>query len=53
MSELRMQSNDSQLGVYFTDSVPNNDLSTIDGVYDLAGKNVSGVYDLTAECRYT
>ena len=53
MSESRMQSGDSQLGVYFTDSVPNNGLSTKDGIYDLAGKNVSGVYDLSAECRYT
>ena len=51
MSELRMQSGDSQLGVYFTDS--SNDLSTKAGIYDLAGKNVDGVYDLSAECRCT
>ena len=46
-----MQSGDSQLGVYFTDS--SNDLSTKAGIYDLAGKNVDGVYDLSAECRCT
>ena len=55
MSESRMQSpsGDSLLGVYFTDSVPNNGLTTTAGIYDLAGKNVNGVYDLSAECRYT
>ena len=57
MSESKMHSpktpsGDSQLGMYFTDSVPTNDLSTKAGIYDLAGKNVNGVYDLSSEIRY-
>ena len=52
MNESRMQSGDSQLGVYFTESAYTNDLSTKAGIYDLAGKNVNGVYDLRGECRY-
>ena len=39
-----MQSGDSQLDVYFTDSVPTNNLSTKAGIYDLAGKNVDMIH---------
>ena len=54
MHSPKTPSGDSQLGVYFTDSVsvPTNDLSTKAGIYDLAGKNVNGVYDLSSEIRY-
>ena len=52
MHSPKTPSGDSQLGMYFTDSVPTNDLSTKAGIYDLAGKNVNGVYDLSSEIRY-